>query len=158
MSGLDVEVRRLPPMSVIAAQVTSARPEADAWAKLAAWAGPAGLLDDLVAHPVFGFNNPPPEPDRPTYGYEFWIKVDTDTPPAPGLQRKEFPGGRYAVTACRLYGDPHGSVLEIWQRLLSWSEEHGYRWRHTHELEHILNPGAPDEEIKLELYLPIEEN
>ncbi len=144
-------------MSVVAAQVTSARPEADAWSKLAAWAGPAGVLDDAVAHPVFGFNNPPPEAEGAPYGYEMWIRVDPETPPAPGLQRKEFPGGRYAVTTCRLHGDPHGSVPDVWRRLLDWAAQHGYRWRCTNELERIVNPAAAEQEITLELCLPIED-
>ncbi len=157
MSALDVRIRRLPPMSVVAAQVTSPHPEDDAWRKLATWAEPAGLLDDPLAHRVFGFNNPPPEPDQFAYGYEFWIEVDPGTRGIPGLERKEFPGGRFAVTSCRLHDDPRGSMPEIWQQLLRWSEAHGYHWRHTHELERLVNPGAAQEDIELELYLPIEE-
>jgi DNA gyrase inhibitor GyrI len=145
-------------MSVIAAQVTSAHPETDAWRKLAAWAEPAGLLKDPAAHPLFGFNNPPPEPNQPLYGYEVWIQVDPETAVVSGLERKEFSGGRYAVTTCQLYGDPHGPVPEVWQQLLGWSEEHGYRWRHTHELERLVNPEAPEQDLVLELYLPIEED
>jgi DNA gyrase inhibitor GyrI len=158
MATLTVEVRKLPAMSVIAAQVTSAQPEADAWSKLAAWAEPAGLLKDPAAHPLFGFNNPSPEPDKPMYGYEVWIRVDPGTAAVSGLERKGFPGGRYAVTTCRLHGDPHGSLPEVWQQLVKWTEEHGYRWRPTHELEHLLNPDAPERELVLELYLPIEED
>lgn len=158
MAALTAEVRRLPAMSVIAAQVTSAHPEADAWSKLAAWAEPAGLLEDRAAHPVFGFNNPPPEPDKPLYGYEVWIKVDPGTPAAAGLEQKDFPGGRYAVTTCRLFGDPLGSVPDIWQQLVKWSDDQGYRWRRTHELERVVNPDAPEQDLVLELCLPIEED
>ncbi len=158
MAALTVDVRSLPAMSVIAAQVTSAHPETDAWNKLTAWAEPAGLLKDSAAHPVFGFNNPPPEPGQPMYGYEIWIEVDADTPAVSGLERKEFPGGRYAVTTCQLHGDPHGPVPQVWQQLVRWSDEHGYRWRHTHELERLVNPDASEEDFVLELYLPIEED
>ena len=158
MAALTVDVRKLPAMSVIAAQVTSPQPEADAWNKLTAWAEPAGLWKDFAAHPVFGFNNPPPEPDKPMYGYEVWIKVDPGTAAASGLEKKEFPGGRYAVTTCRLYEDPHGTVREVWQQLVTWTEEHGYPWRHTHELERLVNPDAPEQDLMLELFLPIEED
>jgi DNA gyrase inhibitor GyrI len=158
MNSLDVRIRHLQPMSVVAAQATSDHPEEDAWGKLAAWAEPAGLFEDPAALAVFGFNNPPPEPDQSSYGYEFWIEVDPATPSVPNLERKEFPGGRFAVTTCRLHADPRGSVPEVWQRLLKWIEEHGYRWRHTHELERLVNPGAPQEDIELELYLPIEQD
>jgi DNA gyrase inhibitor GyrI len=144
-------------MSVVTSQATSSNPEQDAWRKLAAWAKPAGLLADLDAHPVFGFNNPPPEPDDPIYGYEYWIQVPASLPDVAGLGRQEFSGGRYAVARCRLLDDPNGSVPEVWQRLLKWTEDQGYRWRMTHELERLVNPNAPPEQIELELYLPIEE-
>jgi Methyltransferase domain len=36
---------------------------------------PRGLLKDPEQHPVFGFNNPNPSPDRKQYGYEFWMRV-----------------------------------------------------------------------------------
>ena len=158
MAPVTGEVRRLAAMFVVATRVTSARPEVDAWNKLAAWAEDTDLLKNRIAHPVFGFNNPQPEPDQPMYGYEVWMKVDADTAPGPGLELKHFSGGRYAVTTCRLYGDPNGTVPGIWQQLVEWAEEHGYRWRHTHELEHILNPDAPEQDTELELYFPIEED
>ena len=94
MSPLDVQIRLLPPMSVVTSQGTGPNPEEDAWRKLAAWAEPAGLLAAHAAHAVFGFNNPPPEAGKPTYGYEFWIKVDPSLPDVPGLGRSEYPGRR----------------------------------------------------------------
>jgi len=158
MTELDVQIRTLPPMCVAVAQAVGASPEEAAWRKLAAWAEPAGLFDDPSAHPIFGYNNPPPEPGRRDYGYEVWIKVDPAMPIPAGLQRKEFPGGWYAVTSCRLLGDPLGPVPNVWQMLLKWVEASSHRWRRTHELERVVNPGAPESELVLELYLPIEED
>lgn len=157
MTELDVQIRTLPPMSVAVTQAVGSSPEEAALRKLAAWADPAGLFDDPSAHPLFGYNNPPPEPDRPDYGYELWIKVDPAMPIPAGLQRKEFPGGWYAVTSCRLLGDPLGPVPNVWQMLLKWVEASSHRRRCTHELERVVNPGAPDSELILALYLPIEE-
>ncbi len=89
------------------------------------------------------------------YGCEVSIEVD---PGVSGLERKEFPGGRYAVTTSRLYGDPQGSLPEVWQQLVRWIHEHGYRWCHTHELERLVNPDAPEQDFVLELFFPIEKD
>lgn len=158
MDTPEVEIRDLPPMSVIASRHIGTHPEDEAWRKLAAWAEPAGLLRNPTVHPVYGFNNPNPEPGRREYGYEFWIKVSPGAQAAPGLARKQFPGGRFAVTTCRLYNDPRGSLPVVWQWLLKWARQNGYRWRKSQELEHLLNPGVAPENIELELYLPIEDD
>lgn len=65
-------------------------------------------------------------------------------------------GGLYAVTRCKLCGDPEGSVPEVWKRLWDWVQASGYEWRRTHELEKPVDPLAPEEELVLDLYLPIE--
>jgi DNA gyrase inhibitor GyrI len=157
MAELDVHIRRLPPMCVAVAQAVGPSPEEAVWRKLVAWAEPAGLLADPASHPIFGFNNPPPEPGQDDYGYEVWIQIEPDMPVAGGLERKEFAGGRYAVTTCRLHDDPSGCLPDVWQKLLTWVEASSYRWRRTHELEHLVNPGADEQDLVLELLLPIEE-
>lgn len=158
MTTMDVQIRSLPPMSVVASLACGPAPEVNAWAQLSAWADSVGFLDDPVTHPVFGFNNPPPEPGRADYGYEFWLKADAHIPVPGNLQHKEFKGGRYAVTLCRLEGDPRGSVTNVWQMLVERVRKSPYRLRQTHELEHHLNPGASASEIVLALYLPVEED
>ena len=155
MNELDVTVRYLPPMTVVAAHAFGARPEDEAWSRLSAWAGSLGLLDDPTAYPVFGFDNPPPREGRAEYGYEFWIRVDPGTVPGPDLEVKEVPGGSYVVTMCRLFGDPRGPVADIWRMLWQWAADRRFRWRDTHELERLVNPGVPDDEIVLELLLPV---
>ena len=157
MEMLEVEIRDLPPMRVVSAQATSDTPERDAWAKLASWAKAAGLLEGPEARPVYGFNNPPPEPDRPRHGYEFWIQVEEDQALPEGLEMKEFPGGRFAVTRCKLIGDRRGSVPDVWLQLFTWVKASSHTWRETHELERLCNPGAAEEDVELELLLPIED-
>ena len=67
---------------------------------------------------------------------------------------------RHLVTphAWTLTGDPLGPVPNVWQMLSKWVQASPHRWRRTHELERIVNPGAPDSDLVLELYLPIEED
>jgi DNA gyrase inhibitor GyrI len=144
-------------MRVAVARAVGSTPEAEAWGKLRRWAEPQGLLDDLEAHPVFGFNNPAPEPGKPEYGYEFWIRVDPTVEAAGDVHFQDYPGGLFAVTTCRLHGDTRGSVPEIWQQLLKWVQSSRYTWRSVHELEGLRNPGAPVQDVILDLYLPIEE-
>jgi DNA gyrase inhibitor GyrI len=153
---LNVRIERLPPMRVAWVRAVGRSPEQDAWRQLAAWAKPAGLLDDADAHPVFGFDNPAPSARDPAYGYELWIAVDAGTKPPPGVGVKEFGGGTYAVASCRLTGSP--DVLETWRALLRWVHASEHTWRRdTHELERLRNPLAAPGEMELDLYLPIEE-
>ncbi|MDH5383804.1 MAG: GyrI-like domain-containing protein, partial [Candidatus Aminicenantes bacterium] len=74
------------------------------------------------------------------------------------IEVKDFPGGLYAVTTCKLTGDPSGrNVLETWRALWEWVKSSKYKWRQTHELEKLHDPLAPEAEFVLDLYLPIEE-
>lgn len=157
MADLEVRIVKLAPMRVASVRATGEAPERDAWDKMRAWAERKGLLVDVENHPVFGFNNPPPSRDRKEYGYELWIRIDPGTEPEGEIEVKEFPGGLYAVTACKLMGDPKGNVFEVWQELLEWVRRSKYAWRKTHELERARNPQASSEDLVLDLHLPIEE-
>ncbi|MFQ5630226.1 MAG: GyrI-like domain-containing protein [bacterium] len=156
MPDLKIRIEKLEPMRIASVRVISETPERDAWEKLRVWAEPKGLMDDLEKHPVFGFNNPNPAPDRKEYGYEFWIQIDPGTEPEGEIEMKDFAGGLYAVTTCKLFGDPKGNVLEVWMKLLEWVKASKYEWRNTHELEKPHNPLADEKDVVLDLYLPIE--
>jgi len=116
--------------------VISTTPENDAWEKMRAWAEPKGLLEDLEKHPIFGFNNPNPSPDRKEYGYEFWIRVEPDVETGGDIKIKEFEGGLYAVT---------------------WVKSSKYVHGKHQGLEKAHDPNASEEELVLDLYCPIEE-
>jgi DNA gyrase inhibitor GyrI len=155
MPDLEVRIVTLDPMRVAWVRVVSDSPESQAWEKLQAWAEPRALLADVDEHPVFGFDNPPPQPDQEEYGYEFWIRVSPDVEASGDVEIKEFPGGLYAVTTCRLHGEPN--VAETWRLLWEWVQSSEYQWRQTHELEQPHDPLADEEDLILDLYLPIEE-
>jgi DNA gyrase inhibitor GyrI len=155
MSNFEVRIERLDPMRIASVRVVSETPERDAWSKMREWAEPLKLLEDVEKNPVFGFNNPGPAPGRREYGYEFWIRIDPDIQPKGDIQLREFSGGLYAVTKCSLLGDPN--ILETWKLLWDWVLESKYEHRKTHELEKPLNPLSPEEDLILDLYLPIEE-
>ena len=158
MTDLEVRIVRLDAMFIGSVRAIGESPERDAWSRLYDWAAPKGLIHDLENHPVFGFNNPNPSPGRNEYGYEFWIKVEPQTVGAGEVEIKEFPGGLYAVTRCRLVGDPSGPMPVVWKKLWDWLHASDrYAWRKTHELERLLNPLAVESDVILDLYLPVEE-
>jgi DNA gyrase inhibitor GyrI/DNA-binding HxlR family transcriptional regulator len=163
MKELKVRIVRLEPMHVASVRAISQTPEHDAWEKMRAWAESTGLLEDLDKHPVFGFNNPPPSPDRNEYGYEFWIRVEPETKPEGEVKIKGFKGGLYAVTTCNLKEELESEFfekegyLESWKKLVEWVKNSKYRYGKHQGLEKTHDPTASEEELILDLYCPIEE-
>lgn len=153
---MKVDVVTLTPLRVASVRVFSETPERDAWEKLRAWAEPKGVLDDSDQHPIFGFNNLSPSEDSKEYGYEFWISVGPETQAEGDIVIKDFAGGFYAVTTCKLIGDPEGTIQEVWKKLWQWVQSSQYQWRKTHELEKVHDLSAPERDLVVDLYLPIE--
>jgi DNA gyrase inhibitor GyrI/DNA-binding HxlR family transcriptional regulator len=158
---LQVEIVQLEPMTVASVQAISKSPEEDAWKKMVAIAEPKGLLKDLKKNPIFGFNNPDPSKGKEEYGYEFWIRIDPDMKLEEGVTKKKFDGGLYAVTRCNLtkeassaFLQEHGA-LESWARLSEWFKSSGYKKGKHQWLEKSVNPNKPDEDLLLDLYMPI---
>ncbi len=153
MAELDVQIVRLKPMRVVWVREVGPDPEQQAWSKLRAWAESRGLLGQPMEHPVFGFNNPAAAPGAGEYGYEMWIAAEAE--PGEDVAIKEFPGGLYATTSCRLVGG--AGVAATWKALLRWVHMSQYTWRRsTHELERIEDPTVGEEQLVLTLHLPIE--
>ncbi len=150
MSDLDVRIEEMKPMRVASIKVVSENPEQDAWEKLKLWADARGYFGNIEEHPVFGFNNPNPSPDRKDYGYEFWIKVPTDTESDGEIQMKDFPGGLYAVVTHAGLPNP-----EVWVSLWNWVQSSSHEYRKTNELEKPHDPFASLDEMIFDLYLPI---
>jgi AraC family transcriptional regulator len=155
MTDLNVRIETLPRMWVACVLTRGEAPEAEAWRRLREWAAPRGLLGDPDRHPIFGFNNPAPAPGGKEYGYELWIRVDGPAAGADGVAFKEFEGGLFAVTACKLHAQP--GIGATWRILWDWVQRSPYRWRQSQELEKALNPNDPEDELVLELYLPVHE-
>ncbi|UCF58486.1 MAG: GyrI-like domain-containing protein [Candidatus Bathyarchaeota archaeon] len=159
----EVKTVRLEPMRVASARAIGKTPEHDAWEKMRAWAEPKGLLEDIEKHPIFGFNNPNPSPDRKEYGYEFWIRVEPDIKPEGEIDIKEFKGGLYAVTTCKLKEELESEFfqkegyLESWKKIVDWVKSSKYDCGKHQCLEKAHEPGASEEELVLDLYCPIVE-
>jgi DNA gyrase inhibitor GyrI len=164
MSELDVRIVKLEPMRVASALGFGEHPEGLAWDKILGWAKPLGLLNDQTTR-FFGFNNPDPSPGSPNYGYEQWIIVGPDIKGEGDVKIKDFAGGLYAVTSCKLE-----NIGETWRQLVVWRDSSKYRCASHQWLEEVLNrediltPDGrklPDETVFdkmiLDLYLPIAE-
>ena len=156
MNEPSIRYEPLPPMRVASVRVVSRTPERDAWRKLRVWAEGKGLLADPAAHPVFGFNHPAPVRGRGDYGYEFWIRVGPDIQSEGEIVVKDFPGGLFAVATCRLLGDPAGELGDVWTRLWESTQTGSYRWRRGHELERPHDPLASEDDLTLDLLLPVQ--
>ncbi len=163
MATFEARIVKLSPIRVASVHAYGESPERDAWEKMEAWAGPLGLLDDTEKHPVFGFNNPNPSPGSNKYGYEFWMAVDPEIEAGPGVEMKQFEGGTYAVASCNLLEEINSEFfktegfLESWQKLIDWAEEKNLKQGDHQALEKPHDPRAPESELILDLYLPIEE-
>ncbi len=162
MKEFEVRIVKLEPMRVASVRAISTTPEHDAWEKMRSWAEPKGLLKDVDKHPVFGFNNPDPSPSRKEYGYEFWIRIGTDTKPTRDVRIKKFQGGLYAVKTCKLKEELESEFfkkqgyLESWKKIIDWVKSSKYKLGKHQALEKAHEPGASGEELILDLYCPIE--
>lgn len=140
-------------MGVASVRVFGAQPEEAAWKKLAAWAGPKGLLDDPAGHPVFGFSNPNPTSGQTEYGYDLWIKIGNGVDAGGEIEIRDFEGGQYAVVTAPSLDSIRETYKELWEWILASPE---YSWRKTHELERVHNHLAPTEEMVIGIYVPIQ--
>ena len=154
MGDLIVRIESLSRMWIASVLARGEQPEAEAWRRLRDWAYSKRLWGDFVTHPVFGFNNPSPSSGSKEYGHELWIRIGGPEAGDGAVTFKEFEGGLFAVTACKLRGDP--DIAKTWRLLWDWAQAGPYRWRRSQELEKVLNPEAAEDELILELYLPVE--
>ncbi len=157
MKDLEVQIVKLEPMLVASTYAFSISPEVEAWGKLVAWAQPKGLLDDIDAHPIFGFNNPNPSTGNSKYGYEFWIKVGTNIEPEGDVRINEFYGGLYAVIRCKTHGELYKTIPASWRQLIEWCKTSKYKFGYHRWLEKQIAGANNPDELTLDLYCPIVE-
>ena len=114
----------------------------------------AGCWTLSLAPRFFGFNNPSPESDSPSYGYEQWMTVGPDVVGGAGVTIQEFAGGLYAVTRC----EGLLTITDTWHRLATWCEGSRYVMGQHQWLEECFTPGVERiEDYVFDLYLPIAE-
>ena len=154
MKTSDIQIVELHPMRVASAYGFGEQPEEAAWNQLAEWARPKGLLDDLITHPLFGFNNPYPIPGASKYGYEFWIKVGNGVEPSGPIRITEFMGGTYASLQCNVKGHPE-DIPSRWQELVQWCRDTHRILGKQPALEGFLTTPDDLQHLVLNLYCPL---
>lgn len=164
-ANMDIRYIYLPPMAVAAAQYTGPNPEDVSGTRLDRFVQENALAEKTPSLRVFGFNNPSPQREGETYGYEFWVTVPEDMEvPAP-LVKKQFAGGLYAAHAIKM-GDFHewGTFMEKLQHDARYEIE----WRapdgmggcmeeHLNAKSYYEKSGKDRAFIQLDLLIPIRE-
>jgi DNA gyrase inhibitor GyrI len=157
MDTPEVRVVELEPLHVASFQGFGTEPEHAAFTKLRVWLERHGMMGQVRAQRVFGFNNPEPSAGSPNYGYEVWITVDPEIEAEADMEIKDFAGGLYAVSTCT-----PGSGEEIpgcWQQLVAWLAGSPYgHARHQWLEEHVWSGAGEDPfagQLTLALYAPI---
>lgn len=154
MMDLDIRLVDLAPMHVVAARGYGTEPEYEAWDSILEFAKERRIDPWDKTHRFFGFNNPEPSPERAAYGYEQWMTVNDEVSAAIGLELKDAPGGRYAMTHV------HGLdfIGDAWQHLVDWCIDHDLTIDTDREpcLEEVLNPiDLPESDWDVDLFLAV---
>jgi AraC family transcriptional regulator len=145
-------LKLLQPMRVASCRIISKSPELDAWRSLHAWADSRGLIRGGKPYRLFGFDNPRPSTGETMHGYELWFTVSKDMKGTGKIKIKKFPGGLYAVT-----GTTVAEIGKAWRHFVNWQKISKYRQGKHQCFEEILSPiGTREQDIKIDLYLPIE--
>ena len=151
----DIRIVQLAPMRVATVHAEGVSPEMLAMARLLEWARPHGLLEDPDGFPVFGFNDPDPDPARETYGYRFWIRVPDDLDVEGRAVEAQCDGGLYAVSTCDPGEDPCVTIPAAWKDLHAWVQGSDYAWATHRWLERHRFPRGFEGTPTLDLYCPV---
>lgn len=115
---LPVRLLRLPPFTVAAYQFIGENPEETAGDVVTRFVQESGLYEKKPDARMFGFNHPNPGIlKNGTYGYEIWVTIPEDMEVMAPMEKKEFPGGLYAVLTIRF------PEFQFWENLSRWAEE-----------------------------------
>jgi len=154
----NVRIVRLPAMTVAAYCAVSATPEYDC----------AKVFDPFVlgnglhkksGFRSFGFNNPDPSENDPTYGYETWVTIPEDFEIIKPFIKKQFDGGLFASISATL-----NEIGERWMQLYKWCESSGkydfdasIQWLEelSMDYEEFISEQTPDGDKQLDLLMPI---
>ncbi|BBF43439.1 transcriptional activator tipA [Lachnospiraceae bacterium KM106-2] len=137
----EVRVLHLPAMVTACSHYLGLDPEMHAMAKLDQFVKKENLLDKKSDLRIFGCNNPCPKYPGDLYGYEYYITIPEDQKVLEPLEKRQLPGGLYAV-----YCIPMGEFAR-WSDLYDWVNksteyelEQREPWGMGGALEEHLNP------------------
>ncbi len=146
----DIKIIEMEEMRVASFHVMGESPEIKVIKKMQEWARPKNLISD-GKYPVFGFDNPHPEPGMKEYGYELWLVLDEGVE-AENVEVKQIPATRYAM----LHSEGFDNIGSNWRKLVAWVKNSEYEPACGQCLEgHILGSSEIGD-FALNLYMPIE--
>ncbi len=158
---IDIRIIYIPPAIVAASHYFGPEPENNAGRQLTNFIKDSGLAETKKDFRVYGFNNPTPQSENETYGYEFWATIPNNMEVPEPLVKKEFAGGLYAAH-CINMGDFHewGPFYEHVKNSKEYEIEHREPLGMGGTLEEHLNPyyyytGKQSEIKQLDLLIPI---
>ena len=155
MNNQNIQIIRLGPMRVASVSAFGYSPEAEAWMKLKIHAEPKGWLKDRNEHPVFGFSNGSSSALNDKFGYELWIKVDSEVEPEGEMRIFEFPGGPYAVLRRHVKSLEDVRKVSPWQDLEELCRNRNIKPGYHQYLEKFVSFDDRFENLILDLYYPI---
>lgn len=152
-STMNVEIRHLP--AVRLATVSHIGPYnriVDAFGRLGAIAGPAGLIGPDSAMIAIYYDDPESTPaDALRADAGFSVPDDAQLPA--NLEARLLPAGRYA---CTVHAGSYATLGDTWARFLGeWLPRSGSRLRDSVSFERYLNTpmDAADEDLRTELFI-----
>ena len=154
--AMDVEIKQLPSMRVgTVHHVGPYNQIPQAFERLGALAGPAGLLEQPGAMMVALYHDDPESTPVEELRADAGIVVPDKVRLPAGLDEQKIPAGRYASTA---HVGPYEQLPDVWARLMGeWLPASGHRVGEGPSFEVYRNTPltAPKEKLITELYVPI---
>lgn len=116
--SLPVRILRLPPCTVASCHYIGENPEERVGDIASVFVQESGLYEKKPDARMFGFNHPNPGIlEGGIHGYEIWVTIPEDMEIKEPAQKKQFPGGLYAVLTIPF------PEFHLWESLARWVNE-----------------------------------
>ena len=113
--SLSVRILRLPPCTVASYHYIGENPEEAVGEVVTRFVQESGLYEKKPDARMFGFNHPNPGVlENGIHGYEDWVTVPEDMEVKAPMEKKQFPGGLYAVMTIPF------PEFHLWETLTKW--------------------------------------
>lgn len=164
---MEVYKINIQPMKVLSYNYIGKDHEQNAINTLIKFAIKENLLIDKDEYMFYGINDPGLSPQKPEYGYEFWLPINIDLNPADkSFKVIEFDGGIFAVTDTPLKDFILNNTWNIFHPEIPWLKENKFQydcnrqWLESFtikkgDLNAFASMGGDLSRIKVSLYMPV---
>ena len=113
--SLSVRILRLPPCTVASYHYIGENPEEAVGEVVTRFVQESGVYEKKPDARMFGFNHPNPGVlENGIHGYEDWVTIPEDMEVKAPMEKKQFPGGLYAVMTIPF------PEFHLWEVLTKW--------------------------------------